>query len=78
MGSHTARELHLGLEKILHEPDKNLKLKLKNIVARLRPDNMKAESQACYRQSFLRLSFFEHGVERKNLSTSVVLRSFFT
>ena len=77
-GSHTARELHLGSEKILHEPDKNLKLKLKNIVARLRPDNMKAESQACYRQSFLRLSFVEHGVERKNLSTSVVLRSFFT
>lgn len=68
MGSHTARELHFGLGKILHEPEKNLKLRLKNIVARLRSDNMKAESQACYRQSFPRLSFVEHGVERKNLS----------
>lgn len=61
MGSHTARELHLGFKNILHEPEKNLKLKLKNIVARLRPNNMKAESQACYRQSFLRLSFAKYG-----------------
>ena len=77
MGSHTARELHLGSEKILHEPEKNLKLKLKNIGARLRPEIMKAESQACYRQSFPRLSFVEPGVERKILFTLIFLNCFF-
>lgn len=57
MDSQNARESPLGLEGIELEPQTNLKLKLKNIVARLRPEILKAESQACHRQSFLRLNF---------------------
>lgn len=69
MGSQTTTESLLGLEQI--QPQFNMNLKLKNIVARLRPEILKAESQACNRQSF-HLNF----VERKNLSTSIFLSSF--
>jgi len=71
ISNQTSREFLLDSEPVKLEFEANLKLKLKNIVARLRPELLEAKPQACLKQSFPCLNFIAYSV-KKHESYSII------